>query len=117
VKLPEQPSLEDLKRLALGLVVLIEQTDRMLRFRVRDPGAYATFDLVFHDPTGFVGDLKMDDAACVSLLQLRVRSRTFITAGTNSLVMRSCRPTVGPTKFRSCLLAARKPCLVLALPT
>jgi len=64
VKLPEQPSLEDLKRLALGLVVLIERTDRTLRFRVRDPGvypAYATFDLVFHDPASFVGDLEMDD--------------------------------------------------------
>ena len=64
VKLPEQPSLEDLERLALGLVVLIERTDRMLRFRARDPGvypAYAAFDLVFHAPATFVGDLEMDD--------------------------------------------------------
>ena len=64
VKRPEQSSLEDLKRLALGLVVLIEGTDRMLRFRVRDPGvypAYLAFDLVFHDPGTFVGDLEMDD--------------------------------------------------------
>jgi hypothetical protein len=70
VKLPEHHSHEDLKRLALGLVVLIERTDRMLRFRVRDPGiypAYAAFDLVFHDPGTFVGDLEMDDVhLCIS---------------------------------------------------
>jgi len=64
VKLPEQPSLEDLKRLVLGQVVLIERTDGVLRFRARDPDiypAYAAFDLVFHDPDTVVGDLEMDD--------------------------------------------------------
>jgi hypothetical protein len=63
--MPRPPEVfEDLKRLALGLVVLIERTERMLRFRVRGPGihpAYAAFDLLFHDPGSFVGDVEMDD--------------------------------------------------------